>query len=147
MLKNSIYIILVIVLIGIGSHMLSREILDIEFFTAIQDDHSTCDFYPLSYKFLHSRHDIDAYFYYGNMNGKLKAICFDFSNYTYIVSFGRRISKAYYDPLAVDPTPKYARKWNTRFITVFYENMPANDYIYLYKTRKNPKLRGYEGPG
>jgi len=128
--------------------LLSRKTLELKPIAVFHDDitpHGS--FYPLSYKFLHSDHDIDAYFSYGDKAAKLRSLNLDFSNYTFLVSFGKRVLKAYHSPFAADPTPRYARKWNSWFVTIVYEDVSVDDQVYIYRTNKNQKLRGYEGPG
>lgn len=109
-------------------------------------------FYPGAYEFFHSKEDIHSYFNrttetkgYGI---KSRNIVFDFENYSYVIFYGRRVKNMYYSYKTTffdDISPSYARPKNKIIVFVEYENDKSEKGIFIYKVKKDIRLRGFYG--
>jgi len=128
-----------------------RDEVRLTYVTTLKSDCPECLFLPLSYKFLHSREDIERYFSYSpELKRHLFDYDLDFFNNSYLLTFGKKAKAAYYncsDTYFFNPLSVYRKKSESVFIHIIYEGSFDSNIIYMYRLDRNIKFRGYEGPG
>lgn len=120
------------------------------------------NFYPYSFALIHNDSDLEYY------KMCLDSIIFnaidnlDFTNYSYLITFGNRAEKlsySWYDTFRYDVSPSYCKVWKTgnELLIVDYPNfahremsiedaaLMGTDSIYIYRLPHLPFLRGIQG--
>ena len=120
------------------------------------------NFYPYGFALIHNDSDLEYY------KMCLDSIIFntidnlDFTNYSYLITFGNRVEKlsySWYDTFLYDVSPSYCKVWKTgnELLIVNYPNfahreisiedaaLMGTDSIYIYRLPHLPFLRGIQG--
>lgn len=110
------------------------------------------DFYPNGYEFFHSKKELDNYINRNertkSLGKRMKGLDFDFNNYSYSVFYGRKIKLIYHSYKSTfldDLSPSYAKPKGKIVVFVEYESDNKEKGVFIYKTKKNSKLRGFYG--
>lgn len=127
--------------------------------TAITGEYN---FYPYGFALIHNDSDLEYY------KMCLDSIIFntidnlDFTNYSYLITFGNRVEKlsySWYETFLYDVSPSYCKVWKTgnELLIVDYPNfahreisiedaaLMGTDSIYIYRLPHLPFLRGIQG--
>ena len=110
------------------------------------------DFYPNGYEFFHSKKELDNYVNRNKrtktLGQKLLTLNFDFDKYSYCVFYGRKVKKLYHSyksTLLDDLSASYIKYNKKTLVFVEYEKDDNEKGIFIYKIKKNTKLRGFYG--
>lgn len=127
--------------------------------TAITGEYN---FYPYGFALIHN--DSDLEYYKMCLDSKILNTInnHDFTNYSYLITFGNRVEKlsySWYDTFRYDVSPSYCKVWKTgnELLIVDYPNfahremsiedaaLMGTDSIYIYRLPHLPFLRGIQG--
>ncbi len=150
-MKKSVILLVIIGMLILLTYVFFRKnYLQCDLFYEIPN--SDKDFYPNGYEFFHSKKEIDNYINRNkrtkDLREKLQMLDFDFKNYSYCVFYGRKAKKIYHSyktTLLDDLSPSYAKPNGKTLVFVEYEDDDKGKGVFIYKTKKNIKLRGFYG--
>ncbi|WP_129582942.1 hypothetical protein [Flavobacterium cyanobacteriorum] len=109
------------------------------------------EFRPDGYVFIHSEDDLTNYSFINKQTNFIKKHCenvFDFSQYSYVIIYGRKPQVMYYsykNSFFEDTSEPYAKYNDKTVVFIHYEDKPKETGTFIYKIKKNSKLRGFYG--
>ena len=153
---KKIIIIFVILFSSIGFYIFFQKNY-LDFKIVSNTTNSNEPFSPMAYEFFHSEKSYDSFFertvWTKNIKSNFPNVGkLDFENYSYCIFFGKSVKSLYYSYKTTyfdDPSPSYAsaRRYGKKCVFVVYEDEASDDKkgVYLYRVKRDNKLRGFEG--
>lgn len=150
MRKSVILLIVVGVLILVTYVFFHKNYLQFDLVYKIPN--SDKNFYPNGYEFFHSKKEIENYLGRNkrtkDLREKFQTLDFDFNNYSYGIFYGRKVKSIYYSYKSTflnDLSPSYAKPKGKVIVFIEYESSNKEKGVFIYKTKRNDKLRGFYG--
>lgn len=150
MKKSFILLVVIGIFVLLTYLFFHKNYLQFDLFYKIPN--SAKDFYPNGYEFFHSKKELDNYVNRNKrtktLGQKLLTLNFDFDKYSYCVFYGRKVKKLYHSyksTLLDDLSASYIKYNKKTLVFVEYEKDDNEKGIFIYKIKKNTKLRGFYG--
>ena len=127
--------------------------------TAITSEYN---FYPYGFALIHNESNLEYYKMCPDSTTVNTINNHDFTNYSYLITFGNRVEKlsySWYDTFLYDVSPSYCKVWKTgnELLIIDYPNfahremsiedaaLMGTDSIYIYRLPHLPFLKGIQG--